>query len=96
MLRFGETKIAKEKFYGAKKPLNIWDFNVDNIVVSRLIETNNNSKYLIGYFDEVIRSFNFDIFYPTNSLLTASFKKKLLSLSRLTDIKCSYILFLTM
>ena len=56
MLRFGETKIAKEKFYGAKKPLNSWDVNVDNIVVSRLIETNNNPKYLNGYFDEVIKS----------------------------------------
>ena len=56
MLRFGETKIAKEKFYGAKKPLNTWDVNVDNIVVSRLIETNNNPKYLNGYFYEVIKS----------------------------------------
>ena len=56
MLRFGETKIAKEKFYGAKKPLNTWDVNVDNIVVSRLIERNNNPKYLNGYFDEVIKS----------------------------------------
>ena len=56
MLRFGETKIAKEKFYSAKKPLHIWDVNVDNIVVSRLIEANNNPKYLNGYFDEVIKS----------------------------------------
>ena len=33
MLRFGETKAAKEKFYSAKKPINIWDVNVDNIVI---------------------------------------------------------------
>ena len=39
----------------SKKPMNIWDVNVDNIVVSKLIETNNNSKYLIGYLDEVIK-----------------------------------------
>ena len=55
MLRFGETKVSKEIFYGAKKPINIWDVNVDNIVVSKLIKTNNNSKYLIGHLDEVIK-----------------------------------------
>ena len=55
MLRFGETKVSKETFYGAKKPINIWDVNVDNIVVSKLIKTNNNSKYLIEYLDEVIK-----------------------------------------
>ena len=33
MLRFSQTKIAKEKFYGAKNPVIIWDVNVDNIVV---------------------------------------------------------------
>ena len=49
MLRFGETKIAKEKFYAAKKPINIWDVNVDNIVISKLVKTKINSKYLIGY-----------------------------------------------
>ena len=55
MLRFGKIKVAKEKFYGAKKPIKIWDVNVDNIVISKLIERNNNSKYLIGYLDEVIK-----------------------------------------
>ena len=24
MLRFGETKIAKEQFYGVKTPITIW------------------------------------------------------------------------
>ena len=34
MLRFGETKITKEKFYDAKKKcINIWKVNVDNIVI---------------------------------------------------------------
>ena len=56
MLRFGETKTAKEKFYAAKKPINICDVNVDNIVISKLIETKTNSKYLIGIkFDKTIR-----------------------------------------
>ena len=41
MLRSGETKIRKEKFYGEKKPINIWDVNIDHIVISKLIETKN-------------------------------------------------------
>ena len=32
MLRFGETELAKGEFYGAKKKVNVWDANVDNIV----------------------------------------------------------------
>ena len=28
---------------------------MDNIIISNLIETKNNPKYLIGYLDEVIR-----------------------------------------
>ena len=39
MLRFDETKIAKEEFYGAKKPLKIWDVNVSNKVISKLVNT---------------------------------------------------------
>ena len=31
------------------------DVNIDNIVISKLVETKNNSKYFIGYLDEVIR-----------------------------------------
>ena len=38
-----------------KKPINIWDVNVDNTVVSKLVETKANSKYLIEYLDKVIR-----------------------------------------
>ena len=55
MLRFGETKIAKEKFYAAKKPIKIWDVNVENIVISKLAKTKSNSKYCIGYLDKAIR-----------------------------------------
>ena len=52
MLRFNETKVAKGKFYGAKKSINIWDLNADNIVISELVETKTNSKCLIGYLDK--------------------------------------------
>ena len=51
MLRSGKTIVAKEEFYDAKKPIKIWDVNVIKIVISALIETKNNFKYLIGYLD---------------------------------------------
>ena len=56
MVRFGEKRIAKEKFYPAKKPIKISDINVNDIVISTLIETKTNSKYLIGIkFDQTIK-----------------------------------------
>ena len=54
MFRFREI-IAKEKFYAAIKGITIWDPSVDNIVISKLIETKTNSKYLIEYLDKAIR-----------------------------------------
>ena len=33
MLRSGKTKIEKETFYAAKKPIKIWDVNVANKVL---------------------------------------------------------------
>ena len=58
MLRFGKTKVSKEEFHGAKKPKRNWDVNVDDIDISKFVETKSNSKYLIGYLDEVIRPFD--------------------------------------
>ena len=55
MLRFADTKVTKQKFYGAKKTINMQDINVDNIVISKLVDTNTNSKYLIRYLNKVIR-----------------------------------------
>ena len=55
MLRFGETNVTKEKFYAAKIPIQIWDVNVDNMVVSTLVKTKTNYKYLIGYLDKAAR-----------------------------------------
>ena len=57
MFRFREI-IAKEKFYAAIKGIKIWDASVDNIVISKLIETKTNSKYLIVYFDKTISFYN--------------------------------------
>ena len=53
--RFGKIKVEKEKFCGAKKPLKIWDVNVYNTVILKLVEAKKNSKYLIGYLDEVLK-----------------------------------------
>ena len=57
MLRFGKTKIAKQTFYAEKKYIYIyiWDVNVDNIVILKLVKTKTNSMYLIGYLDKVIK-----------------------------------------
>ena len=54
MFRFDLTKLAKEKFYDTKNSIKIWDVDVSNIVVSRLIKTKTNYKYLIRYLGEVI------------------------------------------
>ena len=35
---FWETKIAKEKMYAAKKAINIWDVNINNIIISKLVK----------------------------------------------------------
>ena len=39
MVKFGKTETAKENFYAAKNPIKIWDVNVDNIVISKLVKT---------------------------------------------------------
>ena len=52
MLRFCKTKVSKEEC--AKYPMKIWDVNVGNIVISKLVETKSISKYLIEYLNEQI------------------------------------------
>ena len=47
-MRFEEKKIVKKKFYAARKTYKIWNVNVDNIVVLKLVEKKTSSKYLIG------------------------------------------------
>ena len=37
MLRFNKTKVAKEELYDVKKSIKIWDIDVDNIAISKLI-----------------------------------------------------------
>ena len=49
------AKLTKNKFYTAEKSIKNWDVNVDNTVISKLVKTKTNSKYLIGYLDKTIR-----------------------------------------
>ena len=37
MLRFEKTKLTIEKIYGVKNPIKIWDVDVDNILISKLV-----------------------------------------------------------
>ena len=48
MLRSAQIKVAKEEFYDAKN-------QIDNIVISKLVWIKKNSKYLIGYLEDLIR-----------------------------------------
>ena len=45
----------RELVYAAKKAINIWDVNVGNIVISKLVEAKINYKYFMEYLDKVIR-----------------------------------------
>ena len=55
MFRFSDKKRNKTKIICWKKQRNAWDFNADNIVISKLVERKANSKYLIGYLNNFIR-----------------------------------------
>ena len=48
-------KEQKKNVYCAKKAIKIWAVDIKNIVISEFVETKNNSQYLIGYLDKVIR-----------------------------------------
>ena len=47
IIRFNETKVAKEELHCAKKTINTWDVNVNNIVITKLIKIKKNSKNFI-------------------------------------------------
>ena len=55
-VRLMRQKQPKKHFMVQKKSVKIWDFNVDNIVISKLAQTKTSSKCLIGYLDEVVRT----------------------------------------
>ena len=49
------SKQMKNFMVQKKKKKKNWHVDVNNIVISKLIETKTNSKYLIGYLDKLIR-----------------------------------------
>ena len=55
MVRSGEKKKTQKKSFMMQKRLKVWDVNVHNIVISKLVKTKTNSKYLIEYLDKAIR-----------------------------------------
>ena len=57
-----------------RKPLKIWNVNVDNIVFSKLVKTKANSKYLMGYSDKALRLLI--LIMPTISGYVKTFKGK--------------------
>ena len=37
MVRFEDKEMAKEKSHAAKRPAKIWDVNVYNVIISKLV-----------------------------------------------------------
>ena len=74
MLIYDQIKVAKEELDGTKKPINVWDPNVDNIVTSMLVKRKTNSNYMIGYLDNDIRPL--DLILPKMSWYVKTFKDK--------------------
>lgn len=59
MMRRGKTRVAKEELYGEKLPIQFWDINGDNIVISKLLETKTNYRYYLIIKTEIkIRTIN--------------------------------------
>ena len=71
MVRFRDRQ---KTFYAAKRPIKIWHVNVNDIVISKLVKTKSNSKYLIGNLDKTIRPLVLII--PTTSGYVKTFKAK--------------------
>ena len=54
--------------------MKIWDVNGDNLIISKLVETKNYSKYLIRCLDEVIKPLF--LIFPKLSGYVKTFKYK--------------------
>ena len=74
LLRFGGREKAKKKLYAAKKSIKICDFNVNNIVISKLVKTKTESKHLIGHLGKSVRPLG--LIMPEMSGYVKTFKVK--------------------
>ena len=54
-LRIEETEIEKKQIIYAAKNQYTFGINIDNLVLSKLVQTKSNSEYLIGFLDKVTR-----------------------------------------
>ena len=54
-LRIEETEIEKRQIIYAAKNQYTFGINIDNLVLSKLVQTKSNSEYLIGFLDKVTR-----------------------------------------
>lgn len=57
MLSFSDTKITNVDFYGSKRSMKILDADIDNIAISKSIETRAWFKCLAGYLEDVTLPF---------------------------------------
>ena len=57
-----------------QSPINVWDVNIDNKVISIFLKTKTNSKYLIGYLSKVI--IQLVLILPKMSVYVKTFKVK--------------------
>ena len=74
MLRFAKVNKSSRKIILWCKKSKVWDVEVGDIVISKLIERKNNSKCLIKYLDEVIRPIV--LILPKMSRYVKTFKDK--------------------
>ena len=68
--------------------MKIWDTDVGNIVIWKLIETKNSSKYLIWYLGEVIRLLFLSLTKKSRYVKNLKEKKNKLMSLRIDDEKC--------
>ena len=72
-----KTEVVKEFYDGKKKKkkkIKMYFVVFFNVVISKLVEMKNNSKYLIGYLDYFIRAL--DLILPKRSGYVKTFKDK--------------------
>ena len=75
MFKFGE----KENFNAAKRSIKLLDVNVDNMVISKLVNAKTNSMYLIGYLDKAIRPWFWECLKRVDMLRHLYFKIKIVN-----------------
>ena len=49
----GRERKRNSKGTVQKRPIKVWDVNVDNIVISKLVKTKSSCKYLILYLEKI-------------------------------------------